>query len=316
MPHRTTDPNQMPRISAIITCYYEEKTVEEFHARLSAALKATGRPFEIIFVNDGSTDKTFKKLEAIYLMDPSVSAIVDLFKNSGQANAITAGMQYANGDVFLLLDSDLQLDPEELPLLLAEYDKGADIVAGYRAERKDSLFRTIPSLIANLIMRRVARCDLRDFGCTFKLFNAKLMRAFEFGPMKPLQIPQVFAKAQRIAQVPVSHHPRKFGKSGFTFAKLFAYNMDNFVSISEKPFQVLGILCFLFAALFFLRIALAYVVPVSVLKIVTNGLILNVMVFFFLATTAILAMIGEFAIRCFYMLARYPFYIVRTVIQR
>jgi glycosyltransferase involved in cell wall biosynthesis len=134
-----------PEISAVITCYFEEVSIEEFHARLSSTLKSTGRAYEIIFVNDGSTDATFDKLKTIFNIDPRVTVIMDLFRNSGQAAAITAGLERARGDIILLMDSDLQLSPEELPLLLTEYDKGADIVTGYRKNRKDSLRRIIPS---------------------------------------------------------------------------------------------------------------------------------------------------------------------------
>lgn len=298
-------------ISAVITCYYEEKTIDEFYSRLSGALKSLDVPYEMIFVNDGSKDGTYDRLKAIFDSDPCVAAVIDLFKNSGQAAAITAGMQSARGDVFLFMDSDLQLDPEELPVLIAEYEKGFDLVTGYRKERKDSLFRIIPSKIANVIMRKVSDSNIRDFGCTFKLFNSGLIRAFEFGPFKILQIPQVIARTNRISEVPVTHHPRKMGKSGWTFRKLFAYNMDNIVNISERLFQLLGAVCIFIAMLVFVRLALMYVAPIKILDVITNGLVLNVILFTFLIIVAILAAIGEFAIRSFSILSRFPAYIIR-----
>lgn len=309
-------PVHKPEISAVITCYFEEASIEEFHARLSEALKSTGRSYEIIFVNDGSTDATFDKLIAIFDADPRVTAVMDLFRNSGQIAAITAGLERVRGDIILLMDSDLQLAPEELPLLLAEYDNGADIVTGYRKNRKDSLRRIIPSKIANVIMRKTSKHKIRDFGCTFKLFDAKLIRAFEFGPFKPIQVPSVIAKAQRVVEVPVTHSPRKHGVSGWTFRKLYAYNMDNFVGYSEIPFQVLGVICLFVAMLFFLRIALMYDLPFNVLKSVTSGLILNVVIFSLLMTIAVLSAIGEFTIRSFLILRRYPAYIVKKCLKK
>ena len=109
--------------SVIIACYYEEKSIETFYQRLSDTLKSLNRSYEIIFVNDGSTDKTFEKLTAIFHKDPNVSAVIDLFKNAGQPRAYTAGIVQAKGRAMVFIDSDLQLDPEELPRLVDKYDE-------------------------------------------------------------------------------------------------------------------------------------------------------------------------------------------------
>ncbi|HOH31537.1 MAG TPA: glycosyltransferase family 2 protein, partial [Candidatus Hydrogenedentes bacterium] len=171
-----------PEFSVLISCHFEENSIEEFHGRLSAALEALGRPYEIILVNDGSTDGTWRKLNALFDKDTHIRVILDLFKNAGQQAAVTAGMTEARGRAWVLMDSDLQLDPGELPLLVAEYDKGTDLVSGYRKNRKDSLWRILPSRLANVIMRRASGSTLRDFGCTFKIYNGDLLRAFRFGP--------------------------------------------------------------------------------------------------------------------------------------
>ena len=173
---------QAPDFSIVISCHFEENSIEEFHGRLSATLEAMGRPYEIIMVNDGSTDSTWQKLNLLFDNDPHITVILDLFKNAGQQAAVTAAMTEARGRAWVLMDSDLQLDPGELPLLAAAYDKGADLVSGYRKNRRDSLWRILPSKLANMIMRRASDSTLRDFGCTFKIYNADLLRAFEFGP--------------------------------------------------------------------------------------------------------------------------------------
>ena len=116
--------------SAVICCYFEEQSLDEFYTRLSGALKALGRSYEIIFINDGSTDATFEKLKSIFEASDDVRAVIDLMKNTGQANARTPGLMIARGKGILLLDSDLQLDPEELPLLVEKFDEGYDIVTG------------------------------------------------------------------------------------------------------------------------------------------------------------------------------------------
>ena len=164
-------------LSAVITCYFEEQSIDEFYTRLSATLESTGRTYEIIFINDGSTDATWDRLRSIFERDPRVSAAVDLFRNTGQTNAATPGMMLARGRAILLIDSDLQLDPEELPKLLTAYDAGAHIVSGYRLDRKGSTSRRLPSLLANIIMRRASGSEIRDFGCTYKIYDARLVKA-------------------------------------------------------------------------------------------------------------------------------------------
>jgi len=309
----STPAGASPEFSAIITCYFEEQSIEEFHSRLSKALESLGRDYEIIFVNDGSTDKTFEKLKAIFGRDPHVSAVIDLFKNAGQAAAMTAGFTHARGRRLIFMDSDLQLDPAELPLLVAKHDEGYDVVSGCRRKRKDPLSRVVPSRIANMIMRKVSRSTLTDFGCTFKIFDARLIRAFEYGPFKPWRPAYVIAQAQRCAEIPITHHPRKYGKSGWTFRKLFAYNMDNLVGITDRPFQILSVVCLLLAMAFVVRIALAWVLPFSILEEITNGLILNVLALGLLVILAVLCAIGEFLIRSFNMLQRRPAYIIREI---
>ena len=303
-------------ISVIITCYYEEQTIDIFYERLSNTLKSLGRSYEIIFINDGSTDKTFEKLCRIFDSDQHVTAVIDLFKNSGQANARTPGVMIAKGKAMVALDSDLQLDPEELPRLLSEYDKGYDMVTGYRKDRHDSLWRMLPSKIANVIMRKASGTRLRDFGCTFKIFDMRLVRGFEFGPFKPWRVVPVIAHAVRIAEVPVSHHRRQFGKSGWTFKKLFAYNMENMVNVSERPFQILGILCLAIAVVGILRLAIEIFIPIKILPVVTPGLLLNILVIGFLIIISVLAAIGEFTIRNFIKMQNSPAFVIKEIYKR
>ena len=123
--------------SILISCYFEEQSIQEFYSRLSSTLQEMGRSYAIIFVNDGSTDRTFEELKKIYDSDPNVTAIVDFYKNAGQSNAKTPGVILGSGKAFVLIDSDLQFDPEELPLLVEQYDRGYDVVTGYRKKRKE-----------------------------------------------------------------------------------------------------------------------------------------------------------------------------------
>jgi len=312
------DPMEAPplELSVIVSCYFEESSIDEFHERLSLTLERLGRTHEMIFVNDGSSDGTFAKLGKIFERDPHVTAVVDLMKNSGQSNAKTPGVMLASGRSLVLLDSDLQLDPEELPRLVERRDQDYDIVSGYRENRQDSLLRTIPSRLANSIMRRASKSTLRDFGCTFKIYDWRLIRAFEFDQFKPWRPVPVIAAAQRIAEVPVSHHPRRYGSSGWTFRKLFSYNMENLVNLSDKPFQLFGAGFMLLALLFALRLGAEYFFDISVLERVTTGLVLNVTVVGLLAVLGVVSIIGEFVVRNFGMLQQRPAFAIRTILRR
>jgi dolichol-phosphate mannosyltransferase len=276
-------------------------------------MSGLGRTYEIIFVNDGSMDGTFRKLAEIFDSDARVNAILDMYRNFGQQAGITAAIGEARGRAILLMDSDLQLAPEEIPLLVAEYDKGFDVVSGARVERKDSLLRMIPSRLANVIMRKATQSEFRDFGCTFKIYDAKLVRSLDYGPHRLFSNVDLIARAGKRREVPITHYPRKFGKSGWTLRKLVKYNTDNLVSLSERPFQLLASLCLIFAALFIARILLGYVFPIRVLGSISNGLLLNAILVSLLIIVGVLSMVGEFAIRSFLLGRNLPLYVVREV---
>jgi undecaprenyl-phosphate 4-deoxy-4-formamido-L-arabinose transferase len=315
-PQAVSSRDESPDFSVVITCYYEERTIETFHSRLSAALESLGRSYEIILVNDGSTDGTFAKIRGIFERDPHVTAAIDLFKNSGQQAAMTAGLCQARGKAFVFMDSDLQLAPEELPSLVREFDKGFDVVTGYRSNRRDSFFRRIPSRLANVIMRRASRSDFRDFGCTYKIYDARLIRAFELGPQRIFSNVDLIAKTQRRCEVPVSHFPRPHGKSGYTFAKLWQYNTDNLVILSERPFQYLAAGCLLLASLLILRVLLGFFTGFKIMSEVTNGTILNAIAVSLLLILGALSIVGEFVVRVFLMLRGLPKYVIREIIRR
>lgn len=305
-----------PEFSVLVTCHYEAKSIDEFFRRLKAAWDATGRSYEIIMVNDGSTDGTWDRLKDLWSQHPEVTAVVDFFKNSGQMAAATAAIREATGRHFFIMDSDLQLCPEEIPALLAVFDEGHDVVSGYRLDRKDSFLRIIPSKLANVIMRKASDSNFRDFGCTFKFFHGNLIRAFEFGPHRIFSNVDIIARAGRCKEVPVSHRPRQHGRSGWTFTKLWKYNMDNIVKLSQRPFQFIAAGCAVLTLFLLLRIAAGFFSPFGILHEVTNGLILNALAMVLIVLLMVLSMVGEFTIRGFVMLQDNPGYAVRKTLRR
>ena len=305
-----------PDFSVVITCYFEERSIDEFHRRLSDAMQALGRSYEIIFVNDGSTDATLSKLHVIFERDESVAAVIDLYRNSGQGAAATAGAELACGRAMIFMDSDLQLDPEEVGLLVERFDDGFDVVSGYRETRHDASWRTLPARLANGTMRRVSKTNFRDFGCTFKLIDGRIVRAFECGPFRVLRMAYLMGASNRYSDVPVSHHPRKYGKSGWTFPKLTSFYLDNLVDLSERSFQMVGIGMLTLAVLLVLRVFSMLVWPRALLAEVSDGFLLNAVIVSFLVLAAISAGIGEYVMRAYVILRGRPAYIVRDVLSR
>jgi glycosyltransferase involved in cell wall biosynthesis len=309
-------PDPRPELSVVITCYREERTIGAFHRRLRDTLVELGRPFEIVYVDDGSDDTTAQHLHRIFEEDEHVAAVVELFRNSGQTAAVTAGCAETVGRRLVFLDSDLQLDPEDLPSLVKASDEGADLVAGFRAERADTALRSLFSRLGNAALRTLAGSRLRDLGCTFRIVDARLVRAFEFGPRKVIRMGDLVAAAGRVAEVPVRHHPRAHGRSGWSAAGLLAYGADNLVVLSRRPFQVLSIACFVLGGLVVARLAVGLIWPGGVLDEVTNGLILNVLALGLVVLLGVSAAIGEYVIRSFLALQGAPAYVVRAVRRR
>lgn len=288
----------------------------EFYSRLSSALKEVDKSYEIIFVNDGSTDKTFDLLKEIFNKDKNVTKVINLFKNAGQGAAVSAAITYAEGKHFIQMDSDLQLSPEELPLLVKEFENGYDVVSGCRKNRKDSVNRTLPSKLANLIMRKLSKSNFTDFGCTFKIYHGKLIRAFNFGPLKLFNPVYVIAQAQRCKEIPVSHQPRKYGKSGWTFKKLMDYNMENFMGLFSRAFQIIGFWSIVIAVLLVLRVLVDGFYSFKILSLTSNGLLLIVILFSFFVTLKMLCLLGEYVVRVFSVAQKNPKYIIKEVLKR
>ncbi len=300
--------DDVPEFSAVITCFNEEQSIEEFHARLRKTLDALDASSEIVMVNDGSADGTWEKLVELHRKDRELS-VVDLFRNAGQAAAISAGIQEARGRHFVFMDSDLQLDPEELPLLVKAFREHADVVNGIRRERRDPLRRRIPSLLANLILRGVAGVPFTDFGCSFQVMRGELVRAHGFGPYKPFNNVLVTRSSGRFAEVAVNHRDRPYGESGWTTLALWRYLMDNVVLYSQGLFQFFSLVAVLVALLTLARIVLPG--SGSILGDVTNGLLLNAMLLCAALLLAVLAFVGEYVLRTFSVHSRGPLYVVR-----
>ncbi len=202
----STDRPALPQLSIVVPLYNEDGTVEELHRRLSSVLSDLGRTYEIVFVDDGSRDRTYFVASAIGATDPHLR-IVKLARNYGQTAALAAGFDYARGDVIVSMDGDLQHAPEDLPKLLDKLAEGYDIASGWRARRVDNyLTRRLPSKIANWMMAKLSGVELHDFGTTFKAYRAPVIKRISlYGDLHRF-IPALASwQGARIAEVPISN---------------------------------------------------------------------------------------------------------------
>jgi dolichol-phosphate mannosyltransferase len=197
------------RLSVIVPLYNEQESVPILQGELAEALD--GIDYEIIFVDDGSQDQTATQIAA----GPHIR-VLSFARNAGQSAAVWAGLKVATGDVLVLIDGDLQNDPADIPRLLAELSSGADLVCGYRAERKDTFVKRVSSRIANFIRSRFTRDGVRDTGCTLKAMRRQCIGALL--PFKGMHrfIPALVKGAgYRLVEIPVNHRPRRFGRSKY-----------------------------------------------------------------------------------------------------
>jgi dolichol-phosphate mannosyltransferase len=204
-----TETTRPPAVSVIVPLFNEEENMSILQSELNATLGGTDH--EIIFVDDGSVDRTVERI----VTAPNIR-VIRFGKNAGQSAAIYAGLQAARGATAVLIDGDLQNDPVDIPRLLAEIDRGADLVCGYRAQRKDTLVKRLTSWIANFVRSRFTKDGVRDTGCTLKAMRCECVSSLV--PFKGMHrfIPAlVKAAGYRLVEIPVNHRPRRFGQSKY-----------------------------------------------------------------------------------------------------
>src|SRR4029077_5790060 len=196
-------------ISVVVPLFNEEESIAILQTQLSAALK--GFDYEIIFVDDGSVDRTADRIETA----PNIR-LIRFEKNCGQSAAIYAGLTAARGGTVVIIDGDLQNDPADIPKLLAEIARGADLVCGYRIKRRDTVAKRLTSRIANAVRSRYTKDGVRDTGCTLKAMQRESVSAlFPFKGMHRFIPALVKAAGYRLVEIPVNHRPRRFGQSKY-----------------------------------------------------------------------------------------------------
>lgn len=314
----------MLNISLVIPVYNEEENLRLLFDAIQNAMNPLPQTWEVVFVDDGSQDGSLGVLTELAEQDSEHVRVVSFRRNFGQTAAIAAGLDYAQGETIVLLDADMQNDPADIPMMLGKLDEGYDLVSGWRKHRKDTyITRTLPSNMANKLISWVTGVNLHDYGCTLKAYRRDVLEGFRlYGEMHRF-IP-VFASSvgAKIIEVPVNHHPRKFGKTKYGLERTLKVILDLFtvkflVSYSSKPIYLFGgtglALIFGSGALLLYLGVRRVLTSVSVLG--SPFFQLSVMLFILGFQSLLMGLIAELLVRTYYESQRKPTYRTRTTIN-
>ena len=237
-----------PDVSIVVPLFNEEDSVRPMHAAILKAVEPLGVSFEVVFVDDGSSDATARLVDEIARADARV-VLVKFRRNYGQTPAMAAGIAEARGEVIVTMDGDLQNDPDDIGNLLQQIDAGNDIVVGWRHDRQDKLIsRKIPSRIANRLIAKVTGVPIRDNGCSLKAYRACLIKKIPLYSEMHRFIPAMASIAgPKIAEIKVRHHARRFGKSKYGLSRIYKVLLDLMViktvaSFTARPLLWFGLL--------------------------------------------------------------------------
>jgi glycosyltransferase involved in cell wall biosynthesis len=314
----------MPEVSIVIPVYDEAENLPTLHARLCDAGAALDRPYEVIYVDDGSRDDSFACLQALAARDPHTT-VIRFRRNFGQTAAIAAGVAEARGDVIVMLDADLQNDPADIPMLVQKMDEGYDVVSGWRRNRRDPFFsRALPSGVANWLISRASGVALHDYGCTLKAYRSAVVKNIAlYGEMHRL-IPVYAARVgARITELPVQHHPRVHGRSKYGgWSRTFKVILDLITAMflggyGTKPIYLFGgisvVLCT--AGVIFGAIVLYQKYGLGFWAHRNPLLLLAVFVFLLGVQSLMMGLLAELSVRTYHESQRKPVYFVREVVR-
>ncbi|OPY81005.1 MAG: Undecaprenyl-phosphate 4-deoxy-4-formamido-L-arabinose transferase [Syntrophorhabdus sp. PtaU1.Bin153] len=301
-----------PYISVLIPLLNEQESLTELQQRLHATLEQTGKPYEIIYINDGSTDNTQQILEDFHARFPTVK-VIEFNRNYGQHMALFAGFQNCQGEIVITIDGDLQNPPEEIPKLVRKMEEGYEVVGTYRKNRRDSFFRKIASLIVNKITSRLVGVRLRDYGCMLRAYRRSIIDNINMCTESSSFIPALANTfARKIVEIEVAHEERRRGTSKYSLFRLLRLNFDLMTSFSLLPIQFIGVLGVIIAALGFIFAVFLMVRRLIVGPEVEGTFTLFGILFFFIGIQIFaLGIIGEYVGRIYQEVRRRPRFIIK-----
>jgi glycosyltransferase involved in cell wall biosynthesis len=310
-------------VSVVIPLLNEEDSLERLYSQLQPVLETLNKSYEIIFIDDGSSDGSYRVLKQLHEHDPHVR-VIRFRRNFGQSAAFAAGFDFARGDVIITMDADLQNDPADIPRLLEKVNEGYDVVSGWRLHRQDKMMtRKIPSKVANVLIGKVTGVRLHDYGCSLKAYRYDVVKNIKlYGEMHRF-IPALASwMGIQVAEIPVNHHARQFGKSKYGLGRIIRVILDLLtvkflLNYATRPAQIFGLLGFL--ALMFGTLVGLYL---AFIKIVLNEsignrplLLLAVLAIVFGVQLITTGLIGELLVRTYYEAQNKPIYMVKEMLM-
>jgi len=312
-------------LSIVIPVYNEDENLPLLQSAIQQSLcNLQNLAWEIIYVDDGSSDSSLQVLERLAAEDPDHTRVVALRRNFGQTAAIAAGIDHSMGDILILMDADMQNDPADIPMMLEKMEQGYDVVSGWRLNRQDTfLTRVLPSRIANWMISTVTGVHLHDYGCTQKAYRREVITGFRlYGEMHRFIPAYASSVGARIIEMPVHHHARRFGKAKYGLTRTLKVVLDLFtvkylISYANKPIYLFGgtgifLIVLSAVTLFFLlvrRVGLG-------IPVLSSPFFLMSTMFMILGFQSILmGLIAEMLVRTYHESQSKPTYTIRKVIN-
>jgi glycosyltransferase involved in cell wall biosynthesis len=310
-------------VSVVIPVFNEDESIPELHNRLSHSLLSTGKNYEIIFIDDGSTDGTFEILNNVQYQDNRVW-IIQLRRNFGQAAAFSAGFDLAHGEVIVTMDGDLQNDPADIPNLLNKLDEGFDVVSGWRVDRKDQfLTRKVPSVLANAMISKVTGLELHDYGCSLKAYRQEVVKNIKLYGELHRFIPAIASwMGIKVAEIHVNHAPRKHGRSHYGLGRTFKVFLDLItvkflLNYATRPLQIFGL-----AGMLSFVAGMGISIYLTIIRLFFNQplsnrpiLLLAILLIMLGVQLIVMGLLGELIVRTYHESQGKSIYVVRNVLH-
>jgi glycosyltransferase involved in cell wall biosynthesis len=322
--HEPSVMENIQSVSVVIPVYNEAESLPMLHEALHQALDSLTFSWEVVYVDDGSKDRSLAILVEIASGDPEHVCVVQLRRNFGQTAAIAAGIDYAQGEILVLMDADMQNDPADIPMMLEKIQQGYDVVSGWRINRQDPfLNRRLPSQIANGLISRVTGVHLHDYGCTLKAYRREVITGFRlYGEMHRF-IP-AFAGwvGANIIEVPVHHHPRRFGKTKYGLERTIKVILDLLTvkflsSYANKPIYLFGGTGIVLFSLSILSLLIIIIRKLWIGESLVRSPLLQMSTMLFILgfQSILLGLIAELLVRTYHESQDKPTYTVRKVVR-
>ncbi len=310
-------------LSIVIPVYNEEENILPLYQRLKDALSQLNQSYEIIWINDGSSDGSLEMLKKIHQHDRHIK-IISFRRNFGQTAALSAGFDYARGEIIMTFDSDLQNDPEDIKKLMDKMKEGYDLVSGWRYDRKEPfLTRRLPSQMANFLISHVSKVKLHDYGCTLKAYRQDVVKSLNlYGEMHRFIPALASIRGITFAEIKVKHHPRTKGKSKYGISRTMRVLLDLFtvkflMSFSTRPMQIFGLMGVIFSflgfviALYLSVLRLFFQQSIAGRPLLLLAILLIILGFQFIS----LGLLGEMMVRTHHETQEKPIYVVKEVLE-